>query len=284
MKLIGPHVSTEGGVENAPLRARAIGATGFALFTRNQLAWRSSPLSAKTIAAFRGNCSEAGYGPESILPHDSYLINLGAPDSKILAKSREAFVDELRRCEELGLTMLNFHPGAHKGLMSDEACLDLVAESIDFGLDRTEGVTAVVEITAGQGTNVGRTFEQLARLLERVVHGDRIGICLDTAHAFAGGYDLRAGCERILSELDRIVGLRRLRGMHLNDSQTALGSRVDRHAPLGDGEIGWGAFRCLMSDPRTDGIPLILETPDEDRWPAEIARLADYARGDTKAD
>ncbi len=277
MKLIGPHVSADGGVENAPLRARAIGATGFALFTRNQLTWRSSPLSEKTIAAFRGNCREAGYAPGSILPHDSYLINLGAPDPKILAKSREAFVDELRRCEQLGLTMLNFHPGAHKGLMSDEECLDVVAESIDFGLDRTEGVTAVVEITAGQGTNVGRTFEQLARLIHRVSHADRIGVCLDTAHAFAAGYDLRVGCGEILSELDRVVGLALLKAMHLNDSKTALGSRVDRHAPLGGGEIGWGPFRCLVRDPRTDGIPLILETPDEDRWPQEIARLARWA-------
>jgi deoxyribonuclease-4 len=284
MKLIGPHVSADGGVENAPLRASAVGATGFALFTRNQRTWRSQPLSEESIVAFRDRCRQAGYGPGSILPHDSYLINLGAPDPRILARSREAFVDELGRCAQLGLTMLNFHPGSHKGLMSDEGCLDIVAASVEFGLERTEGVTAVVEITAGQGSNVGRTFEQLARLIERVSQQERIGVCLDTAHAFAAGYDLRAGCEEALSELDRIVGLRRLRGMHLNDSKAALGSRVDRHAALGGGEIGWEAFRCLMKDPRTDGIPLILETPDEDRWPDEIAKLAAYAREGARQD
>jgi len=276
-KLVGAHVSAEGGVENAPLEASRIGATAFALFTRSQRMWRSRPLSEDTIERFRAHCAEAGYSPECILPHDSYLINLGAPDPEILAKSREAFLDELRRCEQLGLTLLNFHPGAHKKLMSDEQCLDRVAQSIDLGLERTGGVTAVVEITAGQGSNVGRTFEQLAYLIDRVSHKSRVGVSLDTAHAFAAGYDLRSDYEGVMAQLDRIVGLRYLKGMHLNDSSTALGSRKDRHASLGDGQIGWAPFRSLVCDPRTDGIPLILETPAPERWPDEISRLLAYA-------
>ncbi len=281
MKLIGAHVSTDGGVENAPLEARRIGATGFALFTRNQRTWKSRPLSEEAIAAFRANCLEAGYGPGSILPHDSYLINLGAPDADILAKSREAFVDELRRCEQLGLGMLNFHPGAHKRLMSDEQCLDLVAESIDLGLAQTRDVVAVIEITAGQGSSVGRSLEQIAYVIGRVSHRDRIGMCVDTAHAFAAGYDLAApgGYDAFMEQLDRTVGLRYLKGVHLNDTKMALGSRKDRHASLGDGKLGWEAFGRLVRDPRTDGIPLILETPDPELWPAEIARLFSLASG-----
>lgn len=281
VKLIGAHVSAEGGVENAPLEARRIGATGFALFTRNQRIWKSRPLTDESIAAFRAHCLEAGYGPGSILAHDSYLINLGAPDAAILAKSREAFADELRRCEQLGVGMLNFHPGAHKKLMSDEQCLDLVAESIDLGLDHTRGVFAVIEITAGQGSSVGRTLEQIAYIISRVADRSRVGVCVDTAHVFAAGYDIAApgGYETFMQQLDRTVGLRYLRGVHLNDTRMTLGSRKDRHASLGDGELGWELFERVVRDPRTDGIPLILETPDPDLWPAEIARLASAAQG-----
>ncbi len=276
MKIIGAHVSAEGGVENAPHEARRIGATGFALFTRNQRTWRSKPLDDESIAAFRASCAEGGYGPNSILPHDSYLINLGASDPGILARSREAFVDELRRCGQLGLTMLNLHPGAHRNLMSDEECLDLVAESINLGLAETSGVAAVIELTAGQGSNVGRTLEQLARLIERVSDRQRVGVCVDTAHAFAAGYDLAAagGFEGFMADLDRVIGLGFLKGMHLNDTRMALGSRKDRHASLGDGELGWDLFERIARDPRTDGVPMILETPEPQLWPIEIARLA----------
>jgi deoxyribonuclease-4 len=281
LKLIGAHVSTEGGVENAPLEARRIGATAFALFTRNQRIWRSRPFTDESITTFRARCADAGYEAGCILPHDSYLINLGAPDAAILARSREAFLDELRRCEQLGLGLLNFHPGAHKKLMSDEQCLDRVAESINLGLEQTHGVTAVVELTAGQGSSVGCTLEQLAYLLERVSDKGRVGVCVDTAHAFAAGYELRtaAGYESFMERLESLVGLRYLKGMHFNDTRMALASRKDRHACLGDGELGWELFERLVSDPRTDGIPLVLETPDPGRWPAEIARLARRAAG-----
>ena len=274
-KYIGAHVSAAGGLENAPLRAREIGATGFALFTKNQRQWFSKGLTQQEIAAFKEACAAAGYGPASILPHDSYLINLGHPEAEALDKSRKAFIDEMQRCEALGLDRLNFHPGSHLQQISEEASLDRIAESINLALEKTRGVTAVIENTAGQGSNLGYRFEHLRYIIDRVEDQSRVGICIDTCHAFAAGYDLRtaAACDATFAELDAVVGLEYLRGMHLNDAMKPLGSRVDRHAPLGDGEIGLECFRFIASDARFDGIPLILETPDESRWPAEIAFL-----------
>jgi deoxyribonuclease-4 len=255
--------------------AREIGATAFGLFTRNQRRWTSAALTDEAIDRFRAACDELGFGPESILPHDSYLINLGAPDEQILQRSREAFFDELARCEALGLAMLNFHPGAHRGEMTDEECLARIAEGVNRGLDQTCGVTAVVEITAGQGSNVGYRMEHLAAIISAVEDKSRIGVCLDTCHAFCAGYDLRTveAYEQTMGELERIVGLGYLKGIHLNDSKMPFGSRKDRHENLGLGHLGWDAFRFVVEDPRTDGIPLILETPGPDAWPAEIARL-----------
>ncbi len=277
MKYIGAHVSASGGVDNAPRNARAIGATAFALFTKNQRQWSAAPLTPEQIGAFRRACSEEGYTPAQILPHDSYLINLGNPDPAALEKSRRAFTEEMSRCEQLGLGLLNFHPGSHLKRIDPDRCLELIAESINLALDRTRGVTAVIENTAGQGSNLGFRFEQLARIIEGVEDKSRVGICIDTCHAFAAGYDLRTAeaCEATFAELDRIVGLGYLRGMHLNDAMKPLGSRIDRHAPLGDGTIGWECFRYIVE--RFDGIPLILETPDEARWPGEIARLKSFA-------
>ena len=282
MKYIGAHVSAGGGLENAPRRAREIGATGFALFTKNQRQWMAKPLTEREIAAFRAACAEAGYGPEAILPHDSYLINLGHPEPEALAKSREAFTDELRRCQQLGLDRLNFHPGSHLQQLPTEESLDLVAESINLALAATQGVTTVIENTAGQGSNLGYRFEQLRRIIDGVEDKSRVGICIDTCHAFAAGYDLRTAesCEAVFEELDDVVGLHYLRGMHLNDALKQYGSRVDRHAPLGEGAIGLACFRYIAQDARFDGIPLILETPDESRWPAEIALLQALAAGD----
>lgn len=275
MKFVGAHVSAAGGVDKAPGNAAAIGARAFALFTRNQRQWAAKPLAAAEIAAFRANCRAAGYGPAQLLPHDSYLINLGHPDAEPLARSRTAFLEELRRCEALGLTHLNLHPGSSLGRMDDEACLARIAASIDWALERTEGVTAVIENTAGQGSNLGWRFEQVAAMVAAVRHQDRVAVCLDTAHAFAAGYDLRtpAAFAATLAEFDRIVGFSRIRGVHLNDSKAELGSRVDRHAPLGEGRIGLDPFGWIMQDPRFDGIPLILETPREERWAEEIALL-----------
>ncbi|WP_300904894.1 deoxyribonuclease IV [uncultured Alistipes sp.] len=279
MKYFGAHVSASGGVDNAPRNARAIGATAFALFTKNQRQWSAAPLTAAQIAAFRAAADEAGYAPAQILPHDTYLINLGHPDEEALRKSRTAFTEEMLRCQALGLDRLNFHPGSHLRKIPEEASLDLVAESINLALAATEGVTAVIENTAGQGSNLGYSFEHLAYLIGRIDDPSRVGVCLDTCHAFAAGYDLRTAeaCDRTFDEFGRIVGFRYLRGMHLNDAMKPLGSRVDRHAPLGEGEIGWECFRYIARDARFDGIPLILETPDESRWPAEIAALKAFA-------
>ena len=279
MKFFGAHVSAAGGVENAPRNAGKIGATAFALFTKNQRQWSAAPLTAAQIGGFGAACAELGYAPAQILPHDSYLINLGHPEPEALAKSRGAFFDEMARCEALGLDRLNFHPGSHLNRIAPERSLDLVAESINLALDRTRGVTAVIENTAGQGSNLGSSFEQLAYLIERVEDRSRVGVCIDTCHAFASGYDLRTAeaCDRTFAEFDRIVGFRYLRGMHLNDAMKPLGSRVDRHAPLGEGQIGTECFRYIARDARFDDMPLILETPDEERWPEEIALLKAFA-------
>ncbi len=280
MKFFGAHVSASGGVENAPVNARAIGATAFALFTKNQRQWMARPLAVAEIDAFRRACDEQGYTPAQILPHDSYLINLGHPEAAALEKSRAAFYDEMKRCEQLGLDRLNFHPGSHLRQITTEESLDRIAESINRALDRTQGVTAVIENTAGQGSNLGFSFYQLRYLIDRVEDKSRVGICIDTCHAFAAGYDLSdaAACEKTFAELDEVVGLNYLRGMHLNDALKPLGSHVDRHAPLGDGLIGWECFRYIARDKRFDGIPLILETPDESRWPAEIEALKAFAQ------
>lgn len=280
MKYFGAHVSAAGGVENAPANAHAIGAEGFALFTKNQRQWVAKPLAAGEIDAFREACERYGYTPAQILPHDSYLINLGHPEREALEKSRAAFLDEMQRCEALGLDRLNFHPGSHLQKISPERSLDLIAESINIALDKTRGVTAVIENTAGQGSNLGFAFEHLAYLIERVEDKSRVGVCIDTCHAFAAGYDLTSdeACERTFDEFDRTVGFRYLRGMHLNDSMKPLGSRVDRHRNLGDGFLGMTVFRFIARDKRFDDIPLILETPDESRWPAEIELLKSFEK------
>lgn len=268
-------MAVAGGVSSAPVNAAAIGAKAFALFTRNPSRWTSKPISDKEAEAFKRNCEVYGYSPACILPHDSYLINLGSPDAAKLAQSREAFLDEFRRCEQLGLTMLNFHPGSHLNQMDADACLDLIAESINATLALTQGVKAVIENTAGQGSNLGFSFAQIARIIDGVEDKSRVGVCIDTCHTFAAGYDIAAdeGYEAVWKEFDETVGLNYLSGMHLNDSKKGLGSRVDRHESLGKGAIGARLFELLMNDPRTDNIPLILETPDDSLWADEIAWL-----------
>ncbi|MDR2894114.1 MAG: deoxyribonuclease IV [Alistipes sp.] len=280
MKYIGAHVSAAGGVENAPGRAHEIGATAFALFTKNQRQWQSAPLTANAVAAFKAECERFGYGAGQVLPHDSYLINLGHPSEPELAKSRAAFLDEMRRAETLGIDRLNFHPGGTLGAISDDECLDRIAESINLALEATKGVIAVIENTAGQGSGVGYRFAHLARIIDGVTDRSRVGVCLDTCHAYTSGYDLRSAraCDETFAEFAETVGFKYLKGMHLNDTLKSMGSRVDRHAPLGDGELGWECFRYIVQDARFDGMPLVLETPDEARWPAEIAALKDMMR------
>ncbi|MBR5483432.1 MAG: deoxyribonuclease IV [Alistipes sp.] len=279
MKYIGAHVSASGGVENAPRNAAAIGATAFALFTKNQRQWAAPPLTPQQIEAFRAECERNGYTAAQILPHDSYLINLGHPEEEPLEKSRASFLHEMQRCEQLGLDRLNFHPGSHLKKISEEESLRLVAESINIALDKTSGVTAVIENTAGQGSNLGYAFWHLAYIIDRVEDKSRVGVCLDTCHSFAAGYDLSTeqGCDEVFAEFEREVGFEYLRGMHLNDAMKPLGSRVDRHSPLGEGHLGITPFRYIMQDSRFDNIPLILETPDEERWPEEIALLKSFA-------
>ena len=279
MKYFGAHVSASGGVENAVRNAQEIGATAFALFTKNQRQWLAPALTEAQIATFRNAMLQAGYSAAQVLPHDSYLINLGHPDEDGLEKSRESFLEEMHRCELLGLDRLNFHPGSHLKRIDDEGSLKRIAESINMALERSKGVTAVLENTAGQGSNLGYKFEHLAYIIDRVEDKSRVGVCLDTCHTFAAGYDLstKEACDKTFAEFDSIIGFGYLRGMHLNDAMRPLGSRIDRHSPLGEGEIGWECFRYIASDPRFDNIPLILETPDESRWAEEIAILKNIA-------
>ncbi|STO58386.1 deoxyribonuclease IV [Grimontia hollisae] len=278
MKYIGAHVSASGGVENAPVNAAAIGANAFALFTKNQRQWQAKPLDVKNVAAFKANCQKYGFVPEAVLPHDSYLINLGAPEEDKLEKSRAAFIDEMARCEMLGLPLLNFHPGTHLKKISEEACLSLIAESINLAHQSVANVVTVIENTAGQGTNLGWSFEQLASIIAQVEDKSRVGVCIDTCHAFAAGYDLRThtATEATFVEFDKTVGFQYLRGMHLNDAKTAFGSRVDRHQALGEGEIGLACFEVIMQDKRFDGIPLILETIKPEKWAEEIRLLRQF--------
>lgn len=274
-KHIGAHVSTSGGVENAPLNAHKIGAKAFALFTKNQRQWFSRPLTKENINDFKKNCEKYGYTPDKILPHDSYLINLGHPEKEGLEKSRNAFLDEMKRCEQLGLNRLNFHPGSHLRQISEEKCLLTIAESVNWALDQTKDVTAVIENTAGQGSNLGFTFEQIRFIIDHVEDKNRVGVCIDTCHAFTSGYDLRTKetYENTFHKFAEIIGFEYLKGMHLNDSKKVLGSRVDRHDQIGKGFLGKDTFIMIMNDPRMNDIPMILETPDDELWKEEIEML-----------
>ncbi len=275
-------MSASGGVENAPINAHAIGARAFGLFTKNQKRWVSKPLTKKSIEAFKANCEKYGFAPFQVLPHDSYLINLGHPDKEGLRKSRDAFLDEMQRCEQLGLDRLNFHPGSHLNRTDEETCLRTIAESVNMALDQTKGVTAVIENTAGQGTNLGYSFEQIRYIIDHIEDKDRAGVCIDTAHAYSAGYEIKSaeGFENTFARFDEVIGFRYLKGMHLNDSKKAHASRVDRHDLIGQGTLGAEVFIRIMNDARFDNIPMILETPDENEWAREIAFLYDSVRAD----
>ena len=278
MKYVGAHVSAAGGVENVPERAYDIGASGFALFTKNQRQWSAKPLSDENIDLFKKRCVEFGFSMDAIMPHDSYLINLGHPEKDKLKKSRKAFLDELQRCEQLGIRLLNFHPGSHLKKISEMECLKIIADSINDALSKTTFVKAVIENTAGQGSNMGYRFEHLAEIIDQVDQKDRVGVCIDTAHAFAAGYDLSTedGFKETFQQFDQTIGFDKLFAMHLNDSKKELGSKVDRHESLGDGLIGITPFKLIMRDARFDGIPLILETPNTERWADEIQMLRNF--------
>lgn len=279
MKYIGAHVSAGGGVENAPVNAHEIEAKAFALFVKNQKQWFAKDLTKDNIEGFKENCEKYGYSPGMILPHDSYLINLGNPDPEKLKMSRNSFLHEMRRCEQLELTMLNFHPGSHLKQITEDQCLDLIAESVNITLDKTKGVMAVIENTAGQGTNVGYRFEHLAYIIDKVEDKSRVGVCLDTCHTYSAGYDIKSemGYIKTFEEFDSVVGFKYLKGIHLNDTKKALASRVDRHESIGKGLLGEEVFRRMMKDPRFDNMPIILETPDPFEWAREIKWLYDLS-------
>lgn len=275
MKYFGAHVSAAGGLFHAPERAADIGATGFALFSKNQKRWTAPPLTEEEIQRFKASMDQYGFAPEAVLPHDSYLINLSNPDEEKRTKSLKAFIDELQRVEQLGLHLLNFHPGSHLKQIGEDESIRLIAQSMNQALSETESAIAVIENTAGQGSNMGYRFEHLRDIMALIEQPDRVGICIDSCHSFAAGYDLRSAesCEAVFDELDRIVGLNKLMGMHLNDAKSEFSSRVDRHAPLGEGTIGMEGFRWIAGNPAFDNIPLILETPEPDKWAEEIAWL-----------
>ncbi len=274
-KFVGAHVKTVGGVQNAPVNAVEIGAKAFALFLKNQRRWVAKPYDAKTIEEFKENLKKSDIQVKHVLPHDSYLINLGNPDQEKWQKALDAFIDEVTRASQLGLDKLNFHPGAHLNQISEEDCLKKIAEAMNITLEKTEGVTLVIETTAGQGSNVGYKFEHLRTLIDLTEDKSRVGVCIDTCHIFAAGYDLRdeKAYEKTMKEFDDIIGFKYLRGVHMNDAASELGSRVDRHAHIGEGNIGIEAFRLIMNDHRFNDIPLILETPKQERWPEEIKLL-----------
>ena len=280
MKYIGAHVSISGGVENAPLKAAALGASAFAMFTKNQRQWSAPPCSEASEKAFKENCAACGYSGKLILAHDSYLINLGQPDPEKRRKAIDSFINELERCRQLGIGLLNFHPGSSLKQVSDEEDIALIAQSVREALEAVPDVTAVFENTAGQGSNMGWNFDQLAAMIEKTQMSDRCGVCIDTCHAFAAGYDLVSceGYENFWAEFDRKIGMKFLKGMHLNDAKESCGSRLDRHDSIGRGNIGVETFKRLIEDPRTDNVPLILETPDENIWKDEIALLKSFAK------
>lgn len=273
MKYVGAHVSIAGGVENAPLNAERIGAKAFAMFTKNQRQWQAKPLEEKNIFAFRDNLERIGINPQHVLPHDGYLINLGNSDAGKRQNSVNAFIDEARRVEQLGLKLLNFHPGSHLNEISEEQCIDLIAVGLQQAIEQTREVIFVLESTAGQGSNIGYTFEQLAAIIERVGDRERLGVCLDTCHLYAAGYDIKEDYQQVFARFDQVLGFDLLKGVHLNDSKSILGQKLDRHHSLGEGHLGWEVFAQIMRDSRFDNIPLILETIDSDRWPEEISRL-----------
>lgn len=275
MKFIGAHVSASGGVFNAPINATKIGAKAFALFTKNQRQWDGKALTQEDIARFKEELAKAEILPKHVLPHDSYLINLGHPDVEQRTKSLNAFIDEVRRCELLGLDKLNFHPGSHLKQFSEEECLRTISDSMNEVLRQTQNVTLVVENTAGQGSNLGYKMEHLSFLMENSIDKERVGVCIDTCHLFTSGYDIRdeQSYKQTFEKFDTIVGFKYLKGMHLNDSKPDLGKRVDRHDSLGRGKLGLEPFRLMMNDARFNDIPLVLETIDDSLWAQEIALL-----------
>ncbi|HWP59883.1 MAG TPA: deoxyribonuclease IV [Candidatus Acidoferrales bacterium] len=260
--LLGAHMSIAGGVDRALLLGKKVGCEAIQIFTRSSRQWAAKPYTEEEIRNFARNRAQTGIG--TVMAHDSYLFNLGSPNEELRKKSVRAFIDELERCETLSIRYLIAHPGAHMGA-GEEIGMKTIARSLDEVHAAGAGyrVKIALEITAGQGSCLGYRFEQIARIIGQVRESDRLGVCFDTAHAFAAGYDIRTreGYERTFDELERAVGLERLVAFHLNDSKVELNGRVDRHEHIGKGKLGLEAFRLLLNDRRFWGLPMCLETP-----------------------
>jgi len=278
LKYVGAHVSAAGGVENAVKNAASLNAYGFALFTKNQRQWLAKPLDEKKVAKFKELMKEYGYNEDMVLPHDSYLINLGHPEEEKREKSLNSFIEEAKRVEILELKYLNFHPGSHLKKISEEECLNFISESLNKAIKETNSCVFVMETTAGQGSNLGYKFEHLGYIIDKIEDKSRIGVCIDTAHIFAAGYDIRTkeAYEETMNKFEKKVGFKYLKGMHINDSKAKFASRIDRHHSLGLGEIGIDAFKFIMQDIRIDNIPLILETIEPEIWAEEIKLLKSF--------
>jgi len=262
--LVGAHVSISGGLDQAPLRGKAIGCTAIQIFTKNQMQWNAKPLSNHEIAQYQQSLTHSSI--QSVVAHDSYLVNLGSPEESLLKKSHQAFLDEMDRAESLRIPFLIFHPGSHKNA-GENVGLKLIAESINYVQKQRPNykIKLLLETTAGQGTNLGHTFEQLKWIIDMVIQPERVGVCLDTCHIFAAGYDIRtrSSFEETFEKFDQVIGLKKLHAIHLNDSKKGLGSRVDRHEHIGQGQIGLEGFRLIMNDSRFIDVPKVLETPGD---------------------
>lgn len=278
MKRVGAHVSASGGVFNSPLNAKEIEAKAFALFVKNQKQWFVKPFDEGVVDNFNKELKNVGIEKKYILPHGSYLLNLGSPSQESREKSLKSLIHELKRCKELGISYLNIHPGSHLGKISEDECLSHIAQGIDKAYKEVDGVKIVIENTAGQGNNVGYKFEHLAKIIDQVKNKDSVGVCLDTCHAFAAGYDLRGieGAKKVFDTFCEVVDKKFLVGLHLNDSKTELGSRKDRHHSLGEGHIGLDTFKYIMNCDLFEEMPLILETVEPSIWKEEIELLYSF--------
>jgi len=278
MKFLGAHTSASGGVYNAIIHANNINANAFALFVKNQRQWSAKPIETEVAHEFLALMKEYGFSASQVLPHAGYLINLANADIEKREKSLASFIDELQRVKLLGLDRLNIHPGSHLDEISEEAALNLVVECINRAHKAVKDILIVIENTAGQGTNLGYKFEQLAYIINGVEDKSRIGVCFDTCHAFVSGYDMRTleTYHATFEAFENIVGFNFLKGVHLNDSLAKLGSKKDRHESIGKGHIGMEFFKMFMKDKRFDGIPIILETIDETIWKDEIELLRSF--------
>ncbi|MBO5770809.1 MAG: deoxyribonuclease IV [Spirochaetales bacterium] len=277
MLYIGPHVSVAGSVSLSPERAVELGATGFAIFTKNQRQWKAKPMEESEALEFKRNLSKLGIKPEAVLPHAGYLINPATPDEELREKSLNLFLDEAKRCQLLGLGVINIHPGAYKEGDRMEG-IKRSAKMLDDVLDMYPQFKVAVENTVGAGTIIGSSFEELECILEFVKNKDRLGFTLDTAHLFGAGYDIKTDPNGVLDAFFSRFGKEKLYGMHLNDSKVPLASNKDRHDSIGKGLIGKEAFLEIVKRKEVDGIPLVLETPDESLWPYEIKELLDASK------